>query len=99
MGMVRNGWGRIDHGSRKCLSHKWFDDLSRLIKWFLHADSDGIVFYSYLYLWHLNAEGPLQLHLARVLGKVAFVQKWPHTRVFLLIWKILLLIFAENKLK
>ena len=25
-------------------SHKWFDELSRLIEWFLHGDSDWIIF-------------------------------------------------------
>ena len=25
-------------------SHKWFDELSGLIKWFLHGDSDWIIF-------------------------------------------------------
>ena len=25
-------------------SHIWFDELSRLIEWFLHADSDSIIF-------------------------------------------------------
>ena len=25
-------------------SHKWFDELSRLIEWFLHCDSDWIIF-------------------------------------------------------
>ena len=56
MGMVKNRWGFTDHGTLKPgVSHKWFDELSRLIEWFLHADSDGIIFYSTLYLWHLNA--------------------------------------------
>ena len=32
------------------ISYKWFDELSRLIEWFLHADSDGIIFCSTLYL-------------------------------------------------
>ena len=26
------------------VSHKWFDELSRLIEWFLHGDSDWIIF-------------------------------------------------------
>ena len=26
------------------VSHKWFDELSRLIELFFHADSDGIIF-------------------------------------------------------
>ena len=43
--MVRNGWGLINHGTLKSgVSHKWFDELNRLNKWFLHADSDGIIF-------------------------------------------------------
>ena len=43
--MVKNGWGLIDHGTLKSsVSHKWFDELSRLTEWFLHADSDGIIF-------------------------------------------------------
>ena len=43
--MVKNGRVRIDHGTLKSsVSHKWFDKLSKLIKWFLHADSDGIIF-------------------------------------------------------
>ena len=60
MGMVENGWGLIDHGTLKLgVSRKWFDELSRLTGWFLHADSDGIIFWfdgqSTLYVWHLNA--------------------------------------------
>ena len=42
--MVRNGWGLKDYGILKSgVSHKWFDELSRLIEWFLQADSDGIM--------------------------------------------------------
>ena len=26
------------------VTHKWFDELSRLIAWFLHADSDVVIF-------------------------------------------------------
>ena len=45
VGMVKNGWGIIDHGTLKSgVSHKLFDELSRLIEWFLLADSDGIMF-------------------------------------------------------
>ena len=66
MGVVKNGWGLKDHGNLEPgLSHKWYE-LSRLIELFLHVDSDGIIFYSTLYHWHLNAVGPLQLYLARV---------------------------------
>ena len=43
--MVKNEWGLIDHGTLKLgVFHKWFDELSILIEWFLHADSDGIIF-------------------------------------------------------
>ena len=36
--------GLIDHGALKSgVSYKWFDELSRLIEWFLHADIDGII--------------------------------------------------------
>ena len=43
--MVKNGWGLIDHGTHKpSVSHKWFDELSRLIEWFLHADWDRLIF-------------------------------------------------------
>ena len=41
--IVKNEWGLIDHGTLKSgASHKWFDKLSRLIEWFLHADSDSL---------------------------------------------------------
>ena len=43
--MVKNEYGLIDHGTLKSgVSHKWFDELSILIQWFLYADSDGIIF-------------------------------------------------------
>ena len=43
--MVKNEWGLIDHGTLKSgVSHKLFDELSILIEWFLHADSDGVIF-------------------------------------------------------
>ena len=43
MGMVKNGGDLIDHGTLKPgVSHKWLEKLSRLIEWFLLADSDRI---------------------------------------------------------
>ena len=43
--MAKNGQGLIDSGTLKSgVSHKSFNELSRLIEWFLHADSDGIIF-------------------------------------------------------
>ena len=61
-------WRWWDSKIRKpSVSQKWFDKLSKLIEWFLHADSDGIIFYSTLYLWHQNAGGPLQFYLASFL--------------------------------
>ena len=57
VGVVKNEQGLKDRGTLKPgISHKWFDELSRLIEWFLHADSDGITSYSTLYLWDLNAK-------------------------------------------
>ena len=94
MGVVKNGQSVKDRRILKPgISHKWFDELSRLIEWFLHDDSDGIIFYSTLYPWHLNAGGSLQF-----LGKIPFVLKWPQNRFLLVILKILSLIFAGNVL-
>ena len=43
--MVEKGWGFRDHGTLKLgVSHKWFDELSKLIEWFFCTDSDGMVF-------------------------------------------------------
>ena len=45
VGLVQNGQGLKDRGTFKPgISHTWFDELSRLIDWFLHADRDGIIF-------------------------------------------------------
>ena len=42
--MLKNGWDLSDHGTLKSgVSHKWFDESSRLIEWFLHADRDWII--------------------------------------------------------
>ena len=62
VGVVKNEQGLKDRGTLKPgTSHKWFDELSRLIEWFLHADSDGILFFCFkwcpilaewkLYVW------------------------------------------------
>ena len=43
--MVKKEWGSRDHGTLKSgVSHKWFDELSRLIEWLLCTDSNGMVF-------------------------------------------------------
>ena len=47
----------------------WLNEFCMLI------DSDGIIFYSTLYLWHLNAGSPLQLYLARGFGKNSLCAK------------------------
>ena len=76
VGVVKNGWHLKDCGILKPgMSHEWFHELSRLIEWFLHADSEGITFCCTLYLWHLNAGGPLQLYLARVFRKNSLCAK------------------------
>ena len=75
MGIVKNGQGLIDHRTfQSGVSDKWFDQLSRLIEWFVHADSDGRNNFwfdcqSTFYVWHLNAVGPLQLYLATFVHK------------------------------
>ena len=104
--MFNNGWCLIDHGTLKSsISHKWFDESSRLIEWFLHADSDGKNNFGFdgqytLNLRHLNAGGPLQLYLTiNFLEKILFGQKWPQNRVFPLLWKFVPLILAGNVLK
>ena len=49
--IVKNARDLIEHRTLKpSVSHKWFDELGRLIEWYLHADSDGTIFYSTLYL-------------------------------------------------
>ena len=43
--MVKNGWGFRDYGTLKSVVYrKWFDELSRMIEWFLCTESDGVVF-------------------------------------------------------
>ena len=92
--VVKNGRGLKDCGTLKLgISHKWFDELSGLTECFLHDDLDGIIFYSTLYPWHLNAGESLQF-----LGKIPFVLKWPQNKFLLVILKILSLIFAGNLL-
>ena len=45
MSMHKNGWNLLDHGTLKSgVSHKWFDGLSKLTEWFLHADSNWTIF-------------------------------------------------------
>ena len=95
--MVKNGWGLIDHGTLKSgVSHKSFDKLSRLIEWFLHADSDGIIFGLTVYPLFIFGKCKYWGTTAVVLP---FSQKWPQSKVFPLFWKILSLIFAGNLLQ
>ena len=45
VGMVKIGRDLLDQGALKLgVSHKRFDESSRLIEWFLYADSDWIIF-------------------------------------------------------
>ena len=109
--MVKNGQDLIYHGTLKSESHKWFDELSRLVELFFHAGSDWRNDFwfnsqSPLYLWHLNAEGPRQMYIAAFFRQNSFwakttknEQKWPKNKVFPLFWKILPLIFTVNVLK
>ena len=92
-------------------SHKWFDELNRLVEWFLYyADSDGIIqvysdVKSTMHLWHLNAWIPLQLYLVEYFGKNSLWakmtkngQKWRKIRVVLSFWKILSVLLLETSL-
>ena len=86
VGVVKNEQGLKDRGTLKPgTSHKWFDELSRLIEWFLHADSNGIIFCSTLCLWHLNAGRPL--YLARVFRKNSLCAKMTTKRGFFVNFK------------
>ena len=43
--MLKNGGYLLNHGTLKSgVSHKWFDESSRLVEWFLHAYSGWINF-------------------------------------------------------
>ena len=102
VGMVKNGQGLIYHGILKLsLSHKWFEELSRLIEWFLDADSDGMIFWfdcqSTISLTFKSSEGLLQLYFDRFFRKNSLWAKtanndwkWPQNRFFLLLWLIFL---------
>ena len=77
VGVVKNEWGLKDHGTLKPgISHKLFDELSRLTEWFLHADSDGIIFYSTLYLWDLNAGEPVQFEFPWLNSLLQWILSW-----------------------
>ena len=50
--MVEKGWGFRDNGTFKLgVSHKWYDELSRLIGWCLYTESDG---YSLISKFHMR---------------------------------------------
>ena len=43
--MVEKGWGFRDHGTLKLgVSHKLYDELSRLMEWYLYTESNGYPF-------------------------------------------------------
>ena len=43
--MVKTEWDLIDHMTLKSgVPQEWFDEMSILIEWFLHADSNRIIF-------------------------------------------------------
>ena len=61
VGIVKSEWDLLDHETLKSgVLHKWFTELSRLIEWYLHADSDGIIFVLIVqyssYIWRLMLE-------------------------------------------
>ena len=74
VGIVKDGWGLIDHGTFKSgVSHKWFDELSSLIGWFFYVYSDGIIFglmTNLLCIFYVQMlGGTLQLYIAGVFEK------------------------------
>ena len=94
--IVKNGRDLIDHWTFKARKwcHKWF-----LINW---ADwlNDFCMLgeQSTLFLWHLNAEGLLQLYLTttKKCQITKYGQKRLINRSFCLFWKNLSLVFAGN---
>ena len=45
MVIVKKAWELLDHETLKSgVFSKWFDELSRLIEWYLDVNSDGIIF-------------------------------------------------------
>ena len=53
VGIVKDGEDFWSWGFKSGVFHKWFDKLSRLIEWYLHADSNGIIFGLIDNLWDL----------------------------------------------
>ena len=61
VGIVKSEWDLLDHETLKSrVLHKWFTEPSRLIEWYLHADSDEIIFVLIVqytsYIWRLMLE-------------------------------------------
>ena len=87
VGMVKNEWGLVDHGTLKLgKCHKWFGELSILIEWFLHADSDGIIFdlmASPIYFVFYFGTIVVVLSQPEFIEKISFGQKWPQKEFFL----------------
>ena len=45
MGVLKNWWDLLDHGTLEAgVSHKWLDESSKFTELFLHADNDWIIF-------------------------------------------------------
>ena len=92
--MVKNRQFLIYHGTQNHgpyelgVSHIWFDELRRIIEWFVHGDSDGRN--NFWFVLHLNTKGPLVVVLSHIfLRKTPFGQKQqkmiesePKTRCF-----------------
>ena len=89
-GIVKNGWGLIDHGTLKSgVSHNWFDELSRLIERFLHVDGDGIICgWQPIYSVSLTLGEPLQLYIARDIRKNSLWAKMTPRMFFFFFLKI-----------
>ena len=87
VGVVKHWRGLINHGTLKSgVSHKWCHKLSRLIEWFLHADSDEIIFNlmaNLLCIFDIKMQGDhCSCTKPEFLGKIPFAEKRTQNRLF-----------------
>ena len=94
------GWKRLKMSETFGVFHIWFDELSWLIEWFLHANGDGIIFGLMANIFCIFDIQMLygQL-LARVFERNSLWEKWHENMFFSLFCKNFSLIFAGNILK
>ena len=96
LALAKNGWGPIDQKILKSgVSHKWFDELRRLIERFLDVNSDAKMFS----LTFKFCGTPAVVHSQSFYReKIPLGKSDPKISFFSLFWKVLSLIFAGNVL-